>query len=65
MGLLGMLLASTLGDRVGAVGLLDCSACLNVLAGCVAMVLLRNAKIRRAQPASEREPAYSPLVAEV
>jgi len=65
MGLLGMLLASALGDRVGAVGLLDCSACLNILAGCAAMVLLRDAKIRRAQPESGREPAYSPLATEV
>jgi len=65
MGLLGMLVASTLGDRIGAVGLLDASACLNILAGYVAMVLLRDAKIHRAQPVSEQEPAYPPLAAEV
>jgi MFS family permease len=65
MGLLGMLVASTLGDRVGAVGLLDASACLNILAGYVAMMLLRDAKIHRAQPVTEQEPAYPPLAAEV
>jgi MFS family permease len=65
MGLLGMLLASTLGNRIGTVGLLDCSACLNLLAGCAAMVLLRDAKIRRAQPESGQAPAYPPLIAEV
>jgi MFS family permease len=46
MGLFGMLIASALGDRAGPVSLLDGTASLNTLAGVVAMVLLRDARMQ-------------------
>ena len=41
MSLFGMLIASALGDRVGAVVLLDSSGSLTALAGVIAMIMLR------------------------
>jgi MFS family permease len=54
MALLGMLIASTLGDRVGAVALLDSSGGLTALAGVVAVVMVRDAG-PTAPPATDRE----------
>ena len=54
MALLGMLIASTLGDRVGAVALLDSSGGLTALAGVVAVVMVRDAG-PTAPPATARE----------
>jgi MFS family permease len=49
LGLIGMLIASALGDRTGPVILLDGTASLNALAGVVAMLLLRDASMPIAQ----------------
>jgi len=49
LGLLGMLIASALGDLAGPVILLDGTASLHILAGGVAMVLLRETRMRSAQ----------------
>jgi MFS family permease len=54
MALLGMLIASTLGDRVGAVALLDSSGALTALAGVVAVVMVRDA-VPTAPPTTDRE----------
>jgi MFS family permease len=59
MGLIGLLIASALGDHVGAVGWLDSSGCLNVLAGVVAIVLLRRAMLPTGQTDADREPAHA------
>jgi hypothetical protein len=61
MGLIGMLIASALGDRVGAVGWLDSSGCLNILTGIVAIVLLRGATLHAGQTSADRKPA-APLM---
>jgi MFS family permease len=58
MSLLGMLLASLLADRVGAVGLLDSTGTINTVAGVAAVVMLRGAKRPVGQLESDREPAY-------
>lgn len=44
MSLLGMLIASALGDRVGAVALIDVSGSLTALTGVVAMIMLRGVR---------------------
>src|SRR6185503_15392697 len=49
LGLLGMLTASTLGDLAGPVSLLDGTASLHIVAGVVAMVLLRDTRMQIAQ----------------
>jgi MFS family permease len=54
MALLGMLIASTLGDRVGAVALLDSSGGLTALAGVVAVIMVRDA-VPTAPLATDRE----------
>ena len=49
LGLLGMLTASVLGDWTGPVRLLDGTAILHILAGIVAMALLRDSRMRSSQ----------------
>jgi MFS family permease len=63
MALFGILLSSALGDRVGAVGLLDGTGSLNALAGVVAMALLRNVKIHKRPPEAQHEPLPPPATA--
>jgi MFS family permease len=61
MSLLGMLIASALASSAGAVGLLDCSGTLTVLAGVVAVVMLRGVKRNAGSSHSDRDPAYPPV----
>jgi MFS family permease len=63
MSLLGMLVASALAGSFGAVGLLDCSGTLTVLAGAVAVVMLQGVKTGAGSHHTDREPAYPPVVA--
>jgi len=44
--LLGMLITSMLGDRIGSVTLLATGSCLNVLNGVVTFMMLWNVKLR-------------------
>ncbi len=62
MSLLGMLVSSTLGDRAGAVVLLDSSGSLTALAGVVAVALLRDAQMQKGEPKADRERAH-PVIA--
>jgi hypothetical protein len=51
--LLGMVLASSLGDHIGIVPVLDIAACCDILAGLLAIFVVRNLK----QPVPEPEQA--------
>ncbi len=55
MSLLGMLIASALGDRVGAVALMDSSGSLTALAGVIAMIMLH------VEPSREHEHAQQDI----
>ena len=53
--LLGMILASSLGDRIGIVPVLDIAASCDILAGLLAIYVVRN--MRQSTPAAEVESA--------
>jgi MFS family permease len=63
MSLLGMLISSALADRVGPVGLLDSSGSLTALAGMIAVVMLRDARMHSRRLELDRESARPPVAA--
>lgn len=63
MALLGICVSSALGDRVGAVGLLEGAGSLNALTGVVALALLRGVKIEKQPLEAQPEPLPPPATA--
>ena len=60
MALLGIFISTALGDRVGAVGLLDGAGSLNALAGVVALALLRDVRLQKRPLEAQHEPLSPP-----